>query len=175
MRANIELAGDWQVEIWFPIEKDQDGYPQSKNWEQLLARPLLERNDYFVIESVPFFLKNVCRGDVISAKALKNKTVLEGEGFEYNKLVKTGGHNTYRLLLRRKHPEDPKFTEDELMHKGLAVEIEGDDFFAVDVPPSVDQKEIDQYLVGEARAGRWEMQDGCLQTIIAHPRMTYPK
>jgi len=25
-----ELAGDYSVEIWFPIAKDDDGYPQIK-------------------------------------------------------------------------------------------------------------------------------------------------
>jgi len=37
-----------------PIEKDDDGYPQSKSWEQLLAWPVLEMDDYFSIESIPF-------------------------------------------------------------------------------------------------------------------------
>ena len=47
---------DWSVEIWFRIEKDKDGYPRSKSWEQLLAWPVLERDDCFSIESIPFFV-----------------------------------------------------------------------------------------------------------------------
>jgi hypothetical protein len=41
MKKEWHTAGDYSVEIWFRIEKDKDGYPTSKNWEQLLARPLL--------------------------------------------------------------------------------------------------------------------------------------
>jgi hypothetical protein len=49
------VLSDWSVEIWFRIEKDKHGYPQSKNWEKLLAWPILERDDYFSIENIPFF------------------------------------------------------------------------------------------------------------------------
>lgn len=61
MTQKWELAGDYSVEIWFRIAKDGDGYSESKNWEQL-ARPVLERDDYFQLESIPFYLKNVSRG-----------------------------------------------------------------------------------------------------------------
>jgi hypothetical protein len=63
--------------------------------------------------------------------------------------------------LKRKNPKDPEFTEAELISKGLAIEREHSDFFAVDVPPTVDQQVIDQYLLTESESGRWEMQDGC--------------
>src|SRR5947209_919664 len=63
--------GDYSVEIWFPIAKDHDGYPESKNWEQLLARPVLERDDYFQLESIPFYLKDVSHGDIVRADVLE--------------------------------------------------------------------------------------------------------
>src|SRR5580704_2667362 len=164
MMKNWELGGHYSVEIWFPIEKDQDGYPKSKKWEQLLARPLRERVDHFQIESVPFFLKNVSCGDVVRARIVTNGDIQEGEIFEFDTVVDRGGHNTYRLLLRAKHPDDPQFTENELTRKGLAVEEQCGDFLAVDVPPSVDQKAIDAYLVSESESGRWELQDGYLNS-----------
>lgn len=165
MKQKWELAGDYSVEIWFRIEKNKRGYPTSKEWEQLLARPLLERDDYFQIESVPFFLKNISRGDIVRAKTVVNSEIQEGEAFEFDGVLDRGGHNTYRLLLKKKHPDDPRFTESELLEKGLAVEQQYGDFLAVDVPPSVDQQAIDAYLVAESDAGRWEMQDGYLHTI----------
>ena len=82
-------------------------------------------------------------------------------------MVDRGGHSTYRLLLRKKHPGDPEFTTDELLKKGLAVEEQNGDLFAVDVPPTVDQHAIDDYLRAERRVGRWEMQDGYLDVTIA--------
>jgi uncharacterized protein DUF4265 len=165
MNQKWELAGDYSVEIWFRIPKDEHGYPESKSFEQLLARPVLERDDYFQIESVPFYLKNVSRGDLVKANVVENKEIQDGEIFEFDGIVDRGSHNTYRLLLRKKHPNDPAFTAEELLKKGLIAEEQYGDFFAVDVPPDVDQHEIDDYLVSECEAGRWEMQDGYLHTI----------
>ena len=143
MKETWEVVGDYFVEIWFRIEKDKDGYPESKKWEQLLARPVLERDDYFEIESIPFYLKNVSRGDLVSAKATQNDEIQAQEAFEFDSVVARGGHNTYRLLLKQARPGDPEFTQNELLSKGLAVEVEYADFFAVDVPSSVDQQAID--------------------------------
>ena len=160
MGANWKTILGWTVEIWFRIEKDKDGYPRSKHWEQLLAWPVLERDDYFCIESIPFFIKGISRGDIVHAKASEDKEIQEGALFEFSSVVERGGHNTYRLLLRNKRPNDPELTEMELLAKGMAVEIEDEDFFAVDVPPSINQKEIDDYLISEAESGRWGLQDG---------------
>src|ERR1700745_4067169 len=98
---------DWKVEIWFRIEKDEDGYPRSKDWEQLLAWPVLESDRCFSIESIPFFVKGVARGDIVKVKVSENAEVQEGEFFEYESIVERGGHNTYRLLLREKRPNEP--------------------------------------------------------------------
>ena len=166
MARRWELIGDYSVEVWFRIAKDDDSYPESKNWEQLLARPILERDDYFQLESIPFYLKNVSRGDIVRADVVEDKEIQEGEFFLFQEVVDRRGHNTYRLLLRKKRANDPEFTTDELLKKGLAVEEQYGDFFAVDVPPSVDQKAIDDYLRAERRAGRWEMQDGYLGSVI---------
>jgi uncharacterized protein DUF4265 len=165
MNQRWELAGDYSVEIWFRITKDQHGYPKSKTFEQLLARPVLERDDYFQIESVPFYLKTVSRGDLVKANVVENREIQDGEIFEFDHVVDRGCHNTYRLLLRKKHPNDPTFTAQELLEKGLIVEEQYGEFFALDVPPDVDQHEIDDYLISECEAGRWEMQDGYLHTI----------
>jgi hypothetical protein len=165
MNQNWELAGDYSVEIWFRIEKNQRGFPVSKNWEQLLARPLRKNEEYFRIESIPFFLKNVSRGDIVKAKTVTNREIQEEECFEFEAVLDRGGHNTYRLLLIDKHLDDPLFTKNELLRNGLAFEEQNGDFFAVDVPPSVDQKAIDSFLLAESDRGRWEMQDGYLDTI----------
>ena len=95
-------AGDYSVEIWFRLTKDVDGYPKSKIWEQLLAVPLEEAEDYFRIESVPFFIRDISRGDVVRARTVSNPEIAEGEVFEFDRVVDRGGHNTYRLLLRKK-------------------------------------------------------------------------
>jgi hypothetical protein len=135
MGGKWELIFDWSVEIWFRIEKDEDGYPVSKDWELLLAWPVLESDRCFCIESIPFFVKGISRGDIVKAKGSENSDVQEGEFFEFESIIERRGHNTYRLLIREKRTNDPELTKKELLAKGLALEIEDDDFFAVDVPP----------------------------------------
>ena len=142
------------VEVWFKIEKDADGYPETKSWEGMLAHP---EGSQFRLISVPFYLKNVSRGDLVAAS--------NGEFLEFSEVVSRGGHNTYRLLIKKLQTGDPSSTISELVKRGLAVEEEHGLFLAVDVPPSVDQIAVDAYLVEETKAGRWEMQDGFLSNI----------
>jgi hypothetical protein len=123
MKQKREVVEGYSVEIWFRIEKDKEGYPKSKEWEQLLARPVLERDDYFEIESIPFYLKNVSRGDIVKVKTTQNSEIQEQEIFEFDSVVDRGGHNTYRLLIKQESPGDLEFTQDELLKKGLAVEV----------------------------------------------------
>ena len=99
----------------------------------------------------------------------KDSEIQDEEFFKFESIVDRGGHNTYRLLLHNKRSDDPEFTENELLLKGLAVEIEDGDFFAVDVPPSVGQGEIDDYLISESRSGRWGLQDGYLHSVRVAP------
>lgn len=174
MSLKWELVGDYSVEIWFRIVKDAHGYPESKAWEQLLARPVLTRDDYFQIESIPFYLRNISLGDIIMAKTVEDNELSKDEIFEFVNVVDRGGHNTYRLLLRQKHIHDPEFTTNELIGRGLGVEEQYGDFFAVDVPPTIDQCIIDDYLRNERQKGRWEMQDGSLTLLVLNHRQTRP-
>jgi hypothetical protein len=165
MVQNWNVIYEWSVEIWFRIEKDEDVYPRSKDWEQLLAWPVLESDRCFSIESIPFFVKGISRGDIIRAKVSENSEVQEGEFFEFETIVERGGHNTYRLLLRNESSSDPELTKTELLAKGIAFEAEDNEFFAIDVPPTVNQKEIDDYLIREAESGRWGLEDGSVQNL----------
>lgn len=165
MAQTWNVIYDWSVEIWFRIEKDEDGYPRSKDWEQLLAWPVLESDRCFSIESIPFFVKGISRRDIVRAKVSENSEVQEGEFFEFESIVERGGHNTYRILLRNYVSSDPELIKKELLAKGLAFEVEDDDFFAIDVPPTVNQKDIDDYLIRGAESGRWGLEDGSVQNL----------
>jgi hypothetical protein len=154
-QKHAAMSGDsGLVEIWFQIEKDADGYPESKSWEGLLSRP---EGGAFRLVSVPFYLKKVSRGDLVAAR--------NGEFLEFSRVLERGRHNTYRLLLKQKLPDDPVRTVRELVNMGLSVEEEVGILLAVDVPPSVNQAEIDSYLLTQAQSGRWEMQDSFLSTV----------
>jgi Domain of unknown function (DUF4265) len=152
---------DYSVEVWFPIEKDKDGYPSSKDWEQLIAYPIIENDKLFKLASIPFYLRNVSLGDVVKA----NVTTLfddEMEVFVFDSVVQRGGHNTYRLLLKRPRSDALTDTITDLLSRGMAVEHKDNDFLAVDVPPGLDQHKVDAFLIEQADHGRWGMQDGNL-------------
>lgn len=154
-KHNVGSCDSDLVEVWFKIEKDAEGFPESKSWEGLLARP---EGDAFRLVSIPFYLNNVSRGDLVAAE--------DGQFLAFSHVLERGGHNTYRILLRQLLPDDPASTLKELIKKGLAVEVEHDSFLAIDAPPSINQAEVDSYLVAESESGRWEMQDGFLHSGV---------
>jgi hypothetical protein len=143
------------VEIWFWIEKDADGYPESKSWEGMWSRVTSQG---FLVESVPFYLKNVSRGDLVAAE--------EGVFQRFSHVIERGGHNTYRLLMDGASEDEAERAISELEARGLTVEKnEAGILLAVDVPPTVAQQEIDADLMSNTTAGRWQMQDGYLSSI----------
>lgn len=151
----FSVSEDELVEVWFPIEKDTDGYPESKSWEGMLSRVVTRG---FLLESVPFYLKNVSKGDVVAAE--------EGDFLRFSHVVERGGHNTYRLLMDEACKSEVKRARSELESMGLTVEEnEAGILLAVDVPPSVGQQKVDAYLIGQRTAGRWQIQDGYLSGV----------
>jgi hypothetical protein len=143
------------VEVWFWIQKDADGYPESKSWKGMLSRATSQG---FLLETVPFYLKNVSRGDLVAAE--------EGDFLRFSHVVERGGHNTYRLLMDGASEEEVEKAISELEARGLTVEKnEAGILLAVDVSPSVEQSAIDAYLMSNETAGRWQMQDGYLSSI----------
>lgn len=143
-------------EVWFYIEKDHDGYPESRTWEGLWTR---KTNEGLEVLSVPFYLKNVCRGDIVQA--------VENQFLQFSEVRSRGGHNTYRLLLEDSLKDTASDVANELLAKGLVVEInETGILIAVDVPPTVNQQEIDGYLLNGKASGRWQLQDGYLNNVI---------
>jgi Domain of unknown function (DUF4265) len=143
------------VEVWFRIEKDAEGYPETRTWEGMLSQ---RSRKGFVLKSVPFYLKNVSRGDTVVA--------VQDDFLRFSDVVARGGHNTYRLLMTDDADSEIQRAIADLENLGLTVErSENRILLAVDVPPAVNQPEIDDYLVEQQELGRWHMQDGFLSSI----------
>ena len=156
-RQNHEATGPSEglVEVWFRIEKDGDGYPKTRSWEGMLSHRTKEG---FVLESVPFYLRNVSRGDTVTA--------IQEDFLRFSEVIARGGHNTYRLLMSDVPESETEQAIADLDRLGLTVErSENKILLAVDVPPSVNQQGIDGYLVEHQGLGRWQMQDGFLSSI----------
>jgi Domain of unknown function (DUF4265) len=151
----LDSAKPERVEVWFPIEKDAEGFPKSRDWEGLWSTPV---NDGFVVENVPFYLKNVSKGDLIAAEAR--------DFLQFTEVLAHKGHNTYRLLMLEASENKVDEVISELEALGLTTELnETGTLLAVDVPPSVNQQQVDVYLLAGKEAGRWSMQDGYLNNI----------
>jgi hypothetical protein len=150
-----EPHSDELVEVWFRIDKDADGYPETRSWEGILAR---RTEEGYVLDSVPFYLKNVSRGDTVAA--------VQADFLSFNEVVSRGGHNTYRLLLVDAPDSEMRQVVSDLEKLGLTVERnENGILLAVDVPPSVDQEKVDAYLIEQVELGRWQVQDAFLSSV----------
>jgi len=136
------------VEVWFHIEKDEDGYPESKDWEALLCSCLVS-SDQFQVKSIPFYVKGIAVADTVSA------TEAEEGYYKFDRIVSRGGHATYRLFVEK----SAESVEQEL--EGLGCDVEKTakgKLLAVDVP--TDRKDqVRDYLFEGRRLGRWEIQE----------------
>jgi hypothetical protein len=137
-----------QAKVIFRLEKDEDGYPP----EEVESLWGLLRGDGIEIDNIPFFAKGVALGDIVGVRKAPDGAL------EFESVVRRGGHSTYRLLLLKKHPDDPKHTMDELIGLGMSVE-EDAGLLAVDVPPDVSLERIRDYFFDGIDSGRWEVEE----------------
>lgn len=135
------------VEIWFPIEKDKDGYPKTRDWEGLWCEPL-ERG--FRVKNVPFYLTNVAPEDVVLAEPTS-------EGYlRFQSVVQRGKYSVYRLLIYEQ--PDVQETVSRLQQLGALVDAD-DKLIAVGVGPET-QEETVRFIISGKESGRWGAQDG---------------
>lgn len=136
------------IEVWFPIEKDADGYPQSRDWEGLLC---VRTGKEYKVQSVPFYLKNVAYGDTVTAQ-------LSSEGYlRFSGVVRRGGFSIYRLLVRNEVNVDEII--DALVEMDALVERDGNQL-AIAAPPGEKQDKIVDFILEGRRTDRWGAQDG---------------
>ena len=99
------------VEIWFPIEKDAEGYPQSQDWEQLWSWPT---EGGYRIDNIPFFVDGIACGDIVSAiKADKG-------WYCFDAVVARSGNSTYRCWLADELEEKSEDVLTDLRGLGVA-------------------------------------------------------
>lgn len=138
------------TKILFYLDRDQDGYPPV-DVESLWAS---SRDEGYELDNIPFYAKGVALGDIVSAEADA------GGALVYGRVVRRGGHSTYRIWLRDAGPDEVQRTVDVLRGHGLAVEMDVPGLLAIDIPPSVSLDGAEAVLFEGADSGRWELQDG---------------
>ena len=125
------------VEIWFTIEKDAEGCPESQDREELWATTL--HGDAFRLDSTPFFASDIAAGDVVSAF----KTEAGFCGFE--RVISRSGNSSFRIWLRDVVAHDAVKIVDALRELHCNVEITLKRLIAVNVPADREER-VWQYL-----------------------------
>jgi hypothetical protein len=145
MTDNLQDA----IEIWFPIEKDADGFPQSQDWEQLWAWPA---KGGYRIDNIPFFVDAISCGDIVS--------VVKGNDglFRFEAVVARGGNSTHRLWLADEFAEKSGQILSDLRSLGCGAEVTLGRLIAVDVSPCLEERLREFLLLGRQR-GYWELQE----------------
>lgn len=139
------------VKIVFPLPKDDDGYPPD-DVESLWASPRLDGT--FTIDNVPFFVRGVSSGDVVTAYSRCDRLI-------FGNLVSEGGHSTIRVLVSDE--SSAQQVREDLRNLGCSSELSHiPGLIAVDVPPSVRYAVIRTFLERGEAAGRWEYEEGCI-------------
>lgn len=139
------------VEIWFPIEKDSEGYPQSQDWEELWATPV--EGGCFRLDSTPFFVKDIAAGDVIA-------TVTTEEGlYTFQKIISRSGNSSFRIWLHDVVAHDGVKIVEALRELGVHVEITLGRLIAINVSPDR-ENEIWEYLEAGRGRGDWGLRVG---------------
>ena len=139
------------VEVWFPIEKDADGYPRSRDSEALLCKPIDAECSLCNIASVPFYLRNVAFGDTVSTR---------DDGFgclDFKEIVKRGGYSVYRILLHDLSTTDAAIKA--LLDFDVLLEHEGG-LIAIAVSPQVNIDRLIDFILDGKDRGLWGAQDG---------------
>jgi hypothetical protein len=139
------------VRIWIRVEKDEVGYPESQDWEDLWGQPTSEGQ--LVIDSVPFFAKGVARRDQVTG-------VLSEDGFlAVGKITKRGGHSTFRIWLAEHLIGSLDQVVSDLKRMDAVVEVTLQRLLAIDTGPEQESTIWDYLEEGKKRAA-WELQVG---------------
>lgn len=147
---NHPKSAEEAVEIWFSIQKDDEGYPQSQDWEELWASPV--QGCCFRVESTPFFAKEIASGDVVSAV----KT--DGGVHRFERVVSRSGHSNFRIWLRDGLMDRESIIR-ALGELGCRTEVTLERLIAIDVSPD-HEPAVWKYLEAGRDGGAWGLQVG---------------
>jgi len=137
------------VEIWFPVQPDDDNYRKSQEWEQLWSWPTSEG---YRVDNIPFFVKEISRGDIVrAAKA-------PGGWLRFESMAQASDHSTFRIFLNEETP--PEKVLAELRDLGCEVELTLGNLVAIDVPAEREER-VWAHLQSGLSIGHWDLQVGC--------------
>lgn len=139
------------TEVTFPIEKDAEGYPKSRDFEALLCEPLDAECSVCAVKSVPFYVRSVAYGDTVSTEE-------DADGnLHFKDIIKRSGYSVYRILLHAPSKKEELITK--LLDSGALVE-QDKNLIAFAIPPTANSGVLIEYILAGKRGGLWGAQDG---------------
>lgn len=141
------------VKVHFRLEQDEDGYPPVAV-ESLWARPSVKPSEY-VIDNVPFFVREVTIGDIVRVR--------EDDGEHWFESVSARSSNSLVRVVFF-DGADRRAIKEKLIALGCATEsLEKHNLMAVSVPSTVELQDIQAFLQVEAEAGRIDFEEPILR------------
>ncbi len=144
------------VHIVFDLQPDAHGWPPVGS-ERMWAMKTGEGE--YRLESVPFYVRGVSYGDIVSASEKEEHGILF-----FDKVLKDSGHFTIRLLIQDENDNTDNVLKSFLRQNGADIENVRKGFFAVDIPPSSDIEKIREYLKEGEEKGDWAYEEGKVPT-----------
>lgn len=141
-----------RVKLRFPFT-NADGEGETE------AMWALKRDDGYELDNIPFYVKELALGDVVSAHAEADGTLW------FSELVRPSGHSTIQLWFSNE--QDVQSIRDALKRMGCASEVsELPRLVAVDVPSNVPYAKVKEFFDQAEQAGTFEYQEACLGSTI---------
>jgi hypothetical protein len=112
------------------------------------------KGDYYEINNIPFFAKNIALGDLVSVE--------EDEGALYFKeLIKASGHSVVQLIIL--NGNDVTQIGKELEKLGCTWEESNiRNWISIDIPKNVSYHLVRNHLDEGEKEGRWSYREACL-------------
>lgn len=128
--------------------KDETEYKVERVWATKLG-------NYYRIDNIPFFAKNVALGDVVSVEEDESKDLF------FDRLIESSGNSVIQMIIfdERSVGEVGKHLE------SLGCGWEGShiaNYISVNVPKDVSYSKVKSFLDEGEKQGKWEYREACL-------------
>lgn len=143
---------DKYEKVFFQLHKDEDDYPPD-DWETLWAYEV--EDGLYSLDNVPFFARGVSWGDVVSV-------ALNGDELHFKEVIRPSAHSVLRVIVHNHSDVDE--VHESLQRMNCNTEQSHiPSLLAVDVPPSVNLKEVRAFLDNGEEEGRWEYETASIR------------
>lgn len=144
------------IKINILLEQDEDGYPPFGS-ENLWVKDL--GNDQYQIDNIPFFVRNISEGDILTLKGSEY-------GLTLDKIVEKSSNTTIRIVFFDEYKNENYINSirGELTKLNCESEFNGiNDLLAVTVPVNVKIESVRLFLDKEASLDRIDYEESSLR------------